>query len=154
MDARAAGGAAAGRRCQADRTSRTSHNAKCTMQDKQNISKCRTSRISQSTMQEKQNFTVYCTQVIVQCTMQESKTSRIAHDATHQYPTNNATRTHPQADWAIALASLLPSAEVLLVATQPQNARTPECPHNAPLATLLPTPQMPQRWFHRLCTAC
>ena len=67
-----------------------------------------------------------------------------------QYPTYNTTRTHPQADWAIALASLLPSAEVLLVATQPQNARTPECPHNAQLATLLPTPQMPQRWFHIL----
>ena len=85
--ARAAGGAAAGRRCHADRTSRTSHNAKCTMQDKQNISKCRTSIISQSTMQEKQNFTVYCTQVIVQCTMQESKTSRI--------PTMQLTSTRP-----------------------------------------------------------
>ena len=45
-------------------------------------------------------------------------------------------------------------AEVLLVATQPQNARTPECPHNAPLVTLLPTTQMPQRWFHILCTVC
>ena len=41
MDARAAGGAAAGRRCHADRTSRTSHNARqaeyLKMQEKQNI---------------------------------------------------------------------------------------------------------------------
>ena len=46
------------------KTSRISHNAKCIIQDKQSISKCRKSRISQSTMQEKQNVTVYCRQVL------------------------------------------------------------------------------------------
>ena len=91
MDARAAGGTAA------DRTSRTSHNAKCTMQDKQNISKCRTSRISQSTMQEKQNFTVYCRQVMynAQC-RSAGQVEQPTMQLTNTRPTMPPEPTHKQ----------------------------------------------------------